>query len=558
MAITVVAREDKNAAQPLVQPETTGNVAPPSINQNTLNDFTRVTSPNEMSFSSGHVKLYVYSPKAMPHQVLRSYTYQFTPDFVDSITQGSYTNLHHAVGTGSHVPNINQTILPDSEGKMVDLSNWDNLWTFTMIVDDRQTQYANIQPPRVRLIASGYFMDEPGTISMGNFLPNPNAILVFTHVTNIAIRQNSRSLGGAQDGMFVAPSTYDFAGESVPIFYNQDMYLGTPSEILKESKSVAGTSGFSSYEDMNLSNVKEGQGMRAIKADLRAPRFQLSEIMSGLDDGIDRVEINTPVYDTMTSNDDYIDPVSRAIDGAINAMPNSVYTNFNRQFDVSKPISMGELIQMYPDLNIFPTLIRQGNNYGWDVAHQVGVNQAGTMGPIVTPKQMFSSLASSVVQSVCSVLGIATVAFSYRWINGDGFVAGKQEAFQICQFGLMVNRTNQQVLEQYTHRLKMYLDTQLFEVIHDNCGDFEINVLCDAAGTVLVDLHLYCFPDNQDGSYFQTDSKLGGILNPVVCNQNIINNNVNQLCNTASKICGRTFANEMYNNQQPSYAQGVV
>lgn len=547
MALTVF-KPDQNAAQPLVQPETTGNAAPPSINQNTLNDFTKVSGLNETSFKSGTVKLYVYSPKSMPHQVLRSYTYQFTPDFVDAVTQTGYTNLSQAVGPGSRTPNVNKTILPDSEGRMVDLSNWDNLWTFTMIIDDQQTQYANITPPRIRLIASGYFMDEPGTVSMGSFLPNPNAILVFTHVTNIAIRQNCRSLGGAVDGLFVGPQTYDFAGESVPIFYNENMYLGTPSEILKESQEVAGTQGFSSYESMNLSNVKEGQGMRAIKSDLKAPRHQLTEIMSGLDSGIDQVAVTTPVYDTMSSNDDYIDPVNRAMSYAVNTMPNSVYTNFNRQLDVSKPISMGELMQSYPNLNIFPTLVRAGKNYGWDVAHQVGINTQGTMGPIITPKQVFSSLASSVVQSVCSALGIATVAFSYRWIDGDGFVTGKQEAFQICQFGLMVNRTNQQVLEQYTHRLKSYLDTQLFEVIHDNCGDFEINVLCDAAGTVLIDLNLYCFPDNQDGSYFQTDSKLGGILNPLVCNQNILNNNVNQLCNTAANICGKTFANDLYNN----------
>lgn len=555
MAVTVIAQGAKNAAQPITQP--IGNTAAPSINQSTLNDFTRATSPNEMSFSNGSVKLYIYSPKALPHQVLRSYTYQFTPDFIDAVTNRGYMNLEQAVGANSQVPNINKTILPDSEGKMVDLANWNNLWTFTMIVDERQTSYANITPPQVRLIASGYFMDEPGTISMGTFVPNPNAILVFTHVTNIAIRQNSRIHGGSPDGMFVAPNTYDFAGESVPIFYNDTMYLGAPSDILKESR-ASQASGFNSYEGLNLSNVKEGQGMKAIKVDLKAPRFQLNEIMSGLDNGIDQVEVSTPVFDTQTPNDDYIDPVTRAIDGAANAMPGSTYINFNRHLDVSHPISLGELINDYPNLSIFPTMIRQDNNYGWDVAHQVGMNQAGHVGPIITPKQVFSSLASSVVQSVCSVLGIATVAFSYRWIDGDGFVSGKQEAFQICQFGLMVNRTNQQVLEAYTHRLKMYLDTQLFGVIHDNCGDFEINVMCDAAGTVLVDLHLYCFPDTQDGSYFQTDSKLGGILNPVVCNQGIINNNVNQLYNATQTICGKNFADAMYNNPQPSYTQGAI
>ena len=557
MAITVF-KENKNAAQPIVEPEVTGNAVPPSINQNTLNDFTRAMSPNGFSFDGGHASLYIYSPKPIPTQVLRSYTYQFKPDFIDAVTNDGYMTLQHAVAPGSHVPNVNQAILPDSEGRVADLTTWNNLWTFTLIVDEAQQTYANITPPKVRLIASGYFMDEPGTMVFGEFKPNPNAILVFTHVTNIGVRLGTSIKGGAVDGMHVTPSTWDFAGESIPIFYKDNMYLGTPADILSESKKSNLYGGFSSYEDMNLSNVKEGQGLKAIKSDLKAPKAQLNQIMEGIEFGIENTKINNPVYDTMSSNDDYIDPVNRSIDRTINELTGSNYIDFNRKFKVNKPISFGELANIYPNINVFPSLIRQGNGYGWDVASQVGMNNAGVVGPIVTPKQMFSSLASSVIQSVCSALGIATVAFSYRRIDGDGFMSGKQEAFQLCQFGLMVNRTNEQVLQEYAHRLKMYLDAQLFEVIHDNCGDFEINAMCDAAGTVLIDLHLYDFPDTQDGSYYQSESKLGGILNPAVCTQGIINNNVNQLCNMVSTICGRTFADQLYNSPQQPYQQGEI
>ena len=90
--------------------------------------------------------------------------------------------------------------------------------------------------------------------------------------------------------------------------------------------------------------------------------------------------------------------------------------------------------------------------------------------------------------------------------------------------------------------MKMYLDDQLFNVIHDNVGEFELNCMCDMASTILVGLCLYQFPDAQDGAYYQTDCRLGGIVNPLVGTQDVIVTNANQLYSTAHNLATNTLA----------------
>lgn len=514
------------------------------IDPNTLNDFTRTASPSAGQLGQDSVQLFIYSPKPMPYQVLRSHMYQFTPNFMDAISDKKNPSFEYAVGlqNAPNIPDINKVILPDAEGKMVDLSNWNNLWTFTLILDLQQAQYAGIRSPSTRKIASGYFYncEEAGTIdAFGNFIPNPNAIMIFTHVTDLQVRQKAGPTS-APDGLFVSPSTHDYAGESVPIFYNQDMYLGTPSELLKSVATQSDT-GFADYSGMLLSNVKDGQGMRTIDNDLKSPKCQLSRIMRAIDRGIETTEVNNPVYDRMSSNDDFVDPITRSINTMVNSCPSSTFPNLTRGLDTTRPISVRELIDQYPNILIVPSLLRQDNNYGWNVASQIGQAPSGQVGPIVSPKQQFSALAASSIQAICAALGIATVAFSYRWLDSDGFMVGKSEAFQLANFGLMIPRSDA-ITEQIVHRMKMYLDDQLFNVIHDNVGEFELNCMCDMASTILVGLCLYQFPDAQDGAYYQTDCRLGGIVNPLVGTQDVIVTNANQLYSTAHNLATNTLA----------------
>lgn len=551
MALTIY-KQNANPAQPVVKPISTGGVDAPAIAQSTLNDFTKNKwnpGMSETALDTDSAKLFIYSPTTIPDQVLRPYVYSFTSDFIDTVSSNTMT-LEQMTGKmgGRSVPGLNSVILPDADGRVTNTSSFCQLWTFTLIIDYHQTQVGSSGVPHLKLIASGYFSEEPGTRGYaGEFKLNPNAVMMFTHTTTVTMRQAVYASQAASDGLVVVPSSKDYAGESVPIFYNESMYLGTPSELLK-SALASPVTGCIDYNDMDLSQTKEGQGMKSIDTDLKSPKAQLSDIMKGLDAGIDHVDVNGPVFDSMMTHDDYIDPVQRSISYAVNALPSSKSINFNRGLDTSRSITLSELTFKFPNIEVYPSIIRGNGISGWDVASQVATNQLGQVAPILSNRQIFSALTSMTVQSICATLGIATIAFSYRWLDGDGISAFKNEAFQIVNFGFIVNRS-QAVTQQTLNRFKDYLDNQLFEVIHDNCGEFEVNVLCDAAGTVLVDLHLYNYPTPQDGSYYQTDSKLGGILNPMVNNLVGINHNVNQIYNAALSISGKHFSDQTFRAQ---------
>ena len=518
-----------------------------TINPNTLNDFSNeIYMGNQLSSINGNrVMLFLYSPHVLPQQVLRSFTYSFTPDFVDALSQAkNVSTLEKAVAKSNlqNIPGGLTAILPSSEGAMADTSNWNNVWTFTLIIDMQQASFNGIPTPATRKIASGWIVGEPGcNDQFGNFAINQDAILVFTHVTNLNVRRSFNMNNASRDGYSFYPTTMDYASESVPMFYNEDMFLGTPREMLKEQYNSP--NGIMNYNSLNLSHVKEGHPTRAITNELKAPKAQLSHIMKALDCGLDQASVGDAVHDKIHSSaDDYVAPVDSAMNTVIDNLGTSNMFDIVTGIDTSRSFSMAQLQMMYPNMEVYPYQIRNQNTFGWDVAPQVAQNYSGAMNVVMSPKQQFSSLASTVIQSICSALGISTVAFSYRWMDSDGFIAGKNEAFQMTKFDLMVPRPAEAA--NIANRMKMYLDDQLFEIIHACCGEFEIHALCDMAGTNLIDLRLYWYPDNQDGAYFQTDAKLGGIVNPMVGNLQTINSNALALADVAQNLIGREFAKQ--------------
>lgn len=521
-----------------------------NIDPNTLSDFSN-EAMTQYTTMGNKVQLYLYSPHNLPSQVLRSYVYQFNPAFVDALAHTPCMTFEQAVSPNNigAIPGARTAIMPDSEGKVADTSNWNNVWTFVLILDLQQAAFNGVFAPSTRKIAAGYVSGEPGMMDpYGHFTPNMNALLVFTHVTNLSVRRSFNPNARTLDGMAIYPDTMDYAGEIIPALYKEDMFIGTPREIAQQRLGVP-SDGFTNYNKLSLSNVRDGVNTRTIKNELKSPTVQLSQLMNAIDAGVDQANSGEQVYDRMKSVDEHMNQTDVAINTVVNNLSSSQSLDIVTGIDTSAPITLSQLAEMYPSLEIIPFQIRRPDIFGWDVANQTGMNSSGIMNPIMSPKQEFSSLAASVIQGICSSLNIATVAFSYRWVDGDGIVSGKMEAFNLHMFTLMVPRT-QNVERQIADRMKMYLDNQLFETIHECCGEFEMNCLCDMAGTILIDLRLYACPDAQDGAFFQTDAKLGGIVNPMIGTLPIINNNAISFANLATDIVGREFAKQDFPNSQ--------
>lgn len=526
------------------------------INPYTLNGFTQdsMVANAYSPVNSNRVLLFLYAPHVMPNQVLRSHMYQFTPDLVDALYNAQQTmSLEQAVSplNLSRLPGGMNAIMPDAEGKIADTENWNNVWTFTLVIDLQQSTFNGLISPTTRKIASGFIYGEAGTQNVyGNldhtahpFILNGQAILVFTRVTNVNVRQSFNPHARTIDGIVAYPTAMEYVNEVIPTYYHEDMFIGTPSELMEQK--FTSPTGFMDYNKLNLANIKEGMPTRGIKNELKSPAVQLSRLMKSIDAGIDSIGAGDGIRSEISTNPD--DRITNPVDLALNTtIANATATNILDTItglDTSKPHSMQELMDLYPYMEVYPFTYHDSTSFNWDIAPQVEYNTAGTLCTVMHPKQQFSSLASNVVQAIIASSGIATIAFSYRWYDGDGVVAGKNDAFNLTRFDLMVPRSPE-MTKSIAETVKSYLDHQLFEVIHACCGEFEINVLADAVGTVLVDLRLFNIPSAQDGGFYQTDAKLGGIVNPLIGTINTINSNATSLADTTQSLIGRTIAKQ--------------
>lgn len=520
------------------------------INPNVLKDFNNMGNPCPTYNNTNCAYLYLYSPVEIPAQVLRTYQYSFSENFkegiMDYVRKYPERTFHNAAGNdpGLKVPDLNTTILP-GDGVVADIGNWNSLWTFTLIIDHQQTNVGNITGASGRIIASGYcYYAEPGVLdATGQFIPNKNCVLVFTHVTNLS-NIITYAPNAPSDNRKVCTSTFDYAGDSIAMLYDQSMYLGTPRELLKTATLQSDAPGFSDYEPIKIGNLNNNNGAMMIDNELKSAKTQLSTILSSIDHGIESAKSGNAVYSRMAENDDDVPIIDRAIQSTMNTLPSAdsqLFRTFGFRTDV--PCNLGELIEHFPNIYIKPCIIR--NETRWDVAQQVGMDSHMRVGPIVSYKQIYSALAANTIQAICSSLGIASVAFTYTWYDTDNFVVRKNDSFRLEQFGLMMPRPNDVTID-YAKTMKLFLDNQLFEVIHDNVGEFSIYVMFDMASTILVNLRIFGYNDDQDGAYYQTDCRLGGILNPSVGTLQTTNTNVQQLYGAVRDLAGPSLAEHIY------------
>lgn len=525
------------------------------INPHTLNGFTQnsMIANAYAPVNGNRVLLFLFAPHVLPNQVLRSHMYQFTPELIDALTYAQQTmSLEQAVKPGNltNLPGGVTAIMPDAEGKIADTANWNNVWTFTLVIDLQQASFNGLIAPTTRKIASGFIYGEAGTKNMygsldmtaSPFILNEQAVLVFTHVTNVNIRQMFNPNARTIDGITAYPNSMEYVNETIPSYYHEDMFLGTPSELMEQK--FKSQTGFMDYNKLNLSNIKDGSSNCGIKSEMKSPISQLSKLMTSIDSGIDAIGAGDGIRSKISTNpDDRLNPIDCALSTTVANATATNYLDTVTGLDTGKPIMMQELMHLYPNMEVYPYTYTNPNSFEWDIAPQVGYNASGNLAVVMHPKQQFSSLASNVVQAIIASTGIATVAFHYTWFDGDGVVAGKNDSFELIRFDLMIPRSLE-MTKSIATTMKMYLDQQLFEVIHACCGEFEINVLADAAGTVIVDLRLFNMPSDQDGAFYQTDAKLGGIVNPLIGSLETINSNATALADTTQSLIGRTLAKQ--------------
>lgn len=488
---------------------------------------------NQIDLGSAQAKLYLFTPKIIPEQVLRSFKYDFTNELVNDL-QGydSFTKAVAPAGGGRTKLSINQAILPDTIGTPLNMNTFSAQWSFVLIVDDAGA-FAGIrhavQPPKTRVIATGYVVDEPvnrNTMWGTSTTENPNAILVFTH-TSIVYLTNTMGGAGYNDNLQISHDA-DLVSEMNTQVSNQDMFVMTPYDLREATYSClderSGSKDFATaYGGLSLGNTKVGQPCRKIQSSLKSPKHHLADIMGGADSAIAACQgdfINSTILDSVShdSTELFQTRFKEGVTGSYAMMP-------RHGLNTDLPMSIGELRMKYPTMQIQPFEIP--NQSTWGVTPQ----------SVMAKKTVMSSLVSATLSSLIPGSGLANISFRYSsWVKTDSFSSRATGAWEIQGFGTLTECSeNTQMMALTT--FKSVVEGQLFPILTAFGGEFDLMAYVNITGETLIDLNYLDETSAQLGEgFYETTNRLGGITNPNTATADIVNNNAFQLEKLVNQI----------------------
>jgi hypothetical protein len=143
-----------------------------------------------------------------------------------------------------------------------------------------------------------------------------------------------------------------------------------------------------------------------------------------------------------------------------------------------------------------------------------------------SPNTIFSSLASAVIPTYMNKVGLAAIGFRHNSAN---------EATQILHVEPNYNQTESE-LQHKIRSFFLLLSTDLFPILLNNVGHFDLQVMSCVNSTTNVVLNLLDFQALQPGAVYQENSFLGGIVSPMIGNGLNLYHNNNQLHGLISAV----------------------
>ncbi len=522
------------------------------------------TAAHFVASSSKHATLYVFSPSIIPGQVLRSYVYDFSPNLPDQLLASQQRNVNRVSGLGisKYSPEVNSSILPSINGVALDTTALSTQWTFVLQIDTTPPHGNRIAvaSPRTRIIATGFCTEEPIN-PMTNTI-NPRAVLMFTKSSTSQVANKL-----TQNGVSVTVSNssdLDNVSElNNMITYNNDLYMGTPRDIRTAISHADGAERVGAYGTLCLGNMKLDEGARMIPGQLKTPKVQLNDILQSVESAVDYTTAVTDsiISDTFASTkfDDPLTTAKTVFDESVLGSQHSLPMN---SIDTSKPMSLDQLGFIFgSDLEVVPFRVPLTNS--WETTSQHDMSKRNQM----------SAMISASLSNLVPACGLANITFRYMsyTFNGPMIMDENTGCWEIMGYGTLVE-CNEITLNNAINSFKHYFEVELVPIIKLVNGAFNVLVHIDSTGYILVDLVYrdeYELKPNE--GFYETSSRIGGYVNPLVGTLDTINNNATQLDQLVTDLLCTQLGSERFfkpiigsdtaplaaapmNNTQPDYS----
>ena len=473
--------------------------------------------------------LYVFSPNLVPTQVLRPYQYNFTGNLVDALSQTRDT-LRKVIQQPEGTPlanEINKAILPNPNGIPIDTQTISQQWSFVLIADSQHpSANSRLQTasPVVRTIATGYCTEEPINPVTGTV--NPNAVLMFTKtsVTTVVPKIGPAGMHTKE----ICNNDIDLVDDRLGMLTNQTLFSSTPRDLVR---------GFS-YDQLNneqismpgeacLSNAR-GEGAKMISNNLNTPIMQLGDIVQAVGAGIDVAETTAAGTTSAYTPSQMQDPMDVALDNFKLSVPGSDVVLMRGSVDTSHPMTMHQLMVMYPTLNVFRVPVPAVNS--WDSSPQ----------DVQTKRNAMSSMLAASMSNLLAGSGLASIAFRYDSYAGmSQFGLGdKNGVFHPLSWSTIV-QCDDAAQANAVNLFKMLFIRNLVPVVRTLGGEFVLMCSIDIVGHILIDL---IYRDevglNPGEGWYETSGRLGGFVSPMVADIDTFNTNAQQLTALAHNVAG--------------------
>ena len=478
--------------------------------------------------------LFLFSPKLLPTQVLRSYAYNLTPQFYNDVI-GRASTLQEAVapnGAGK-ADSVVTAILPEDIGSMLNTYELSNTWSFVLTVDNNPiNQGIRTAAPAAstRFIGTGYVagLDNLGAEEPVNPLTqsiNPRAVLVFTHATitylhnEIGMRGGVRKYTVSHDTDLISAMTATMSAS------NEQLFLGTPGDLMGMIDTSDPNSMVGAYGPLAITSNLVDQGAKNVNSVLKSPKHQLNTVMHSLDVALTRSEDDFMKSTILPETPDVQSDVVR--NTFTQELPNSNYSMPKQGIDTSRPITLMQLQQIFPNIDIRP--VKVPNQGSWGISPQDNLSVRNKM----------CSMIAATITSILPGCGLADISFRYNsWIKNDQFLATPAGTWEFYEPIHSLAQSTPEQMTRMVELFKMTLENELFPILRAVRGEFDLMVICNLTGEILLDLNY--FDDqrnsvNPEDGFYETNGRLGGLLNPMICKLDILNSNAGMLSTLADE-----------------------
>lgn len=486
---------------------------------------------NHVPKADKEARLYIFTPKVMPTQILRPQKYEFSENLADEIRNTPAIGMHTVFNNRQTGP----AIMPTATGTPLDLYVINQAYSFVLIIDiNPNARYGGVLSAlsTTRTIMLGYVLgEEPYNHATGTI--NPNAILRFTHSTTVR-KTNEIGAAGIANKLTIS-NDIDYINELTGQQAPQELFLATPGDLVSP---YIGEDGLTlDVSDLSVSKSKLNNSAFRVDYRLRSPVSHLHCLADGLNSSVNHSNASEVTSEALSGNE--IDPYHNAKGHFKYNIPNNnPLAVAGTGLEGHEMISIGALDQMMDDALHVHTYSVPGASQ-WDIYDQSES----------TVKNVMSSFASMTISSIVTTCGLAHIVFRYAsWVRGDSS-SYAQGNWEIMGCSTMMELPSEAAQIDMLNKFKGLLEKQLFPTLKQVSGDFDIMAYVNAGGEVLVDLNfLDLNPSLQNVGFYETNTRLGGMLNPLLMDQSTLAHNAFHINTLANKFIDKAISSKPYDD----------